>query len=295
MIRHSDIRTYTFSEASNNLDGFALKQMSDVYTEQFKESERPHRHDYYVLLFIEKGRGIHYIDFNEYPVMDSSIFFLLPGQMHQILFSDTPKGTILLFTEEFLLRNSISEKLIDDIYLFKEYGISPPLSIGELEMPLYKNILEQMDYFGSSLSNYTTDAVGSLLKLFLIQCNNRCSVEIPGRSEMNEGAKHLLRPFKHLLSDYFNQWHMVTDYATELAVTADYLNKVLKNLTGTSAKDHIQNKLILEAKRSLIFTDVTNKELAFELGFEEAAHFNNFFKKMTGLTPSEFRNNTRKT
>ena len=82
---------------------------------------------------------------------------------------------------------------------------------------------------------------------------------------------------------------MVSEYASELAVTADYLNKVLKNITGISAKEHIQNKLVTEAKRLLIFSNISNKELSYQLGFDEAAHFNNFFKKMTGLTPTEFR------
>jgi len=87
--------------------------------------------------------------------------------------------------------------------------------------------------------------------------------------------------------------HMVSDYADEMAVTSDYLNKTVKNLTGKTAKDHIQSKLITEAKRSLLFSNISNKELAYELGFEESAHFNNFFKKITGQTPSEFRISAR--
>jgi AraC-like DNA-binding protein len=74
-----------------------------------------------------------------------------------------------------------------------------------------------------------------------------------------------------------------------LNVTADYLNKTVKNITGKSAKEHIQTKIIIEAKRSLLFSEISSKELAYELGFEESAHFNNFFKKITGQTPSEFR------
>ena len=86
---------------------------------------------------------------------------------------------------------------------------------------------------------------------------------------------------------------MVSDYASELAVTADYLNKTVKNSTGKSAKEHIQSKLIVEAKRTLLFTNISNKELSYQLGFEESAHFNNFFKKTTGITPSDFRATAR--
>jgi len=288
--RHTDIRTYTFAESSGNPGGFALKDLADIYTEEFRESERPHRHEYYAIIFIEEGQGIHYVDFNEYKVEDRSIFFVMPGQMHQLLFFRPPKGRIILFMEDFLVTNAISDKMIKDIYLFNEYGISPPMSVREEEMPIYQNLLEQMSYFTKSLEKFTTEAFGSLVRLFLIQCNNNCSLSHGDNTQLVESGNHLLRPFRQLLDRRFAIDHMVSDYASALSVTPDYLNKTLKNLTGVSAKDHIQNKLIIEAKRALIFTTLSNKELAYTLGFEESAHFNNFFKKMTGLTPMEFRN-----
>jgi AraC family transcriptional regulator, transcriptional activator of pobA len=286
---HTDIRTYTFSESSANPAGFALKLLENVYTEQSKESERPHRHDYYAIIFIEEGYGIHYVDFNEYKVENKSIFFILPGQMHQLLFFHPPKGRIVLFTEEFLMTNGISEKMINDIYLFNEYGVSPPMSINESQMSVYLKLFEQMDYFSQSIQNYTTEALGSLLRLFLIQSNNHCSLLKNDNLQLTESGNHLLRSFKHLLNKNFASSHMVSDYAAEMAVTADYLNKSVKSVTGKSAKDHILSKLMIEAKRALTFSSVSNKELSFALGFEEPAHFNNFFKKMTGITPSEFR------
>ena len=288
--RHTDIRTYTFAESSGNPGGFALKSLEEIYTEDFRESESPHRHDFYAIIFIEEGKGIHYIDFNEYKVEDRSIFFVQPGQMHQLLFFSPPQGRIILFTDEFLMANAISEKMINDIYLFNEYGISPPLSVSEHLMPVYQTILSQMTYFTQSMEKFSTEAFGSLVRLFLIQGNNHCNVLQNENPQLVESGNHLLRPFKQLLDKHFSTDHMVSDYAAKLAVTADYLNKTLKNLTGVSAKEHIQNKLIIEAKRGLIFTTLSVKELAYSLGFEESAHFNNFFKRMTGLTPSAFRN-----
>jgi len=61
--RHTDMRTYTFAESSGNEGGFALKSLEEIYTEDFRESESPHRHDFYAIIFIEEGKGIHYIDF----------------------------------------------------------------------------------------------------------------------------------------------------------------------------------------------------------------------------------------
>jgi AraC-like DNA-binding protein len=292
---HSDIRTYTFAEASDNPGGYLLKTMEEVYNGPTLESERPHRHDYYAILFVEQGNGIHYVDFHEYPVNDGLVFFLMPGQMHQLLFFAEPKGHLLAFTEEFLVANAVSQRMIDDLYLFNEFGISPPLPLNASQLPAFRNVFEQMRYFSESSGRYDTQAIASLLQLFLVLSNNHCSIRKEDNTQLQENGNAILRAFRTHLNKSYAQEHQVAAYADALAVSADYLNKVVKNLTGVSAKDHIQNKLVLEAKRALIFTDISNKELAFSLGFEEAAHFNNFFKKMTGLAPGEFRTGARAT
>lgn len=290
---HKDIKTYAFSEMSQNYSGFALKRMEDIYLNSNGAPDSPHRHDYYTIIFIEKGEGTHFVDFTEYKVEDRTIYFIQPGQMHQLILTAEPIGWVITFTEEFLIANSIPEKMINDIYLFNDYGQSPPLPINENDLPVYQNLIAQMAHFAQSLETYTLEAVGSLVEIFLIQSNNHCTLRRSNNPQLIETSNHILRTFKQSLNKKYAAAHMVSDYADELAVTSDYLNKTVKNLTGKSAKDHIQSKLITEAKRSLLFSNISNKELAYELGFEESAHFNNFFKKITGQTPSEFRVLTR--
>jgi len=284
-----EIKTYAFSEMAQQYSDFALKRMDDIYRSSNGAPDVPHRHDYYTILFIEKGEGTHFVDFTEYKIEDRTIYFIQPGQMHQVIFTSEPVGWVITFTEEFLIANSIPEKMVNDIYLFNDYGQSPPLPINESDLTIYQSLTTQMAYFAESLETYTLEAVGSLVKLFLIQSNNHCSLQKSHNPQLIETGNHILRSFKKALNRRYATAHMVSDYAEELAVTADYLNKTVKNLTGKSAKDHIQSKLIVEAKRSLLFSNISNKELAYELGFEESAHFNNFFKKIAGQTPSEFR------
>lgn len=284
-----DIRTYTFSEINGKDTLFNLSRLDDLYNAHNGESDIPHRHDYYTIIFFKNGEGTHIIDFTEYKIEKNSIYFILPGQMHQVKPTVQPEGWSLKFTEEFLIANSIPDKLINDIYLFNDYGQSPPLSISDQQLPVYLNIVSQIELFSNSLENYMLEAVGSLVKLFLIQSNNLCSLHKQNNPQFLETTNHLLRSFKQQLNKHYATKHMVSDYADMLAVTADYLNKTVKSITGKSAKDHIQSKLIIEAKRTLLFSSLSNKELSYELGFDEAAHFNNFFKKSTGLTPTEFR------
>jgi len=284
-----DIRTYTLSEFEEINSSFSIKKLEDLYRMKHGESDIPHRHDYYTIIFFEKGEGTHIVDFTEYQIEDNTIYFIFPGQMHQVIPTSEPKGWTMKFTDEFLIANSISDKLINGIYLFNEFGQSPPLSINEVQMSVYLNIISQIDYFSESLESYTQEAIGALMKLFFIQSNNHCSLQKDDNPQLMETTNQLLHLFKQLLNKHYTSMHMVSDYASKLNVTADYLNKTVKSITGKSAKDHIQSKIIIEAKRSLLFSEISSKELAYELGFEESAHFNNFFKKITAQTPSEFR------
>lgn len=293
-MQHQAIQTQSFSEKTFNTWGFSLQRMEDHYRTTGGRPDVPHRHDYYTILFIEQGKGIHVVDFTEYKIENNTIYFIQPGQMHQVILTSEPRGWIITFTEEFLIANSISEKLIRDIYLFNDYGQSPPLPIHEKDIPVYLNLIAQMEHFTASLESYSMEAAGSLVKLFLIQSNNHCSLHKNNNPQLIEATNHVLRRFKQLLDKRYADAHKVSDYADTLAVTSDYLNKTVKSITGKSAKDHIQSKLIIEAKRSLLFSELSNKELAYNLGFDESAHFNNFFKKSTGLTPSEFRVLSRK-
>ena len=284
-----DIRTYTFPEFEDNNPSFSLRRLEDLYRIKHGESDIPHRHDYYTIVFFEKGAGTHIVDFMEYQIEDCSIYFIVPGQMHQVIPTSEPKGWTMKFTDEFLIANSISDKLINGIYLFNEFGQSPPLSINEMQMSVYLNIISQIEFFSNSLESYTQEAIGALMKLFFIQSNNHCSLHKNNNPQLQETTNQLLHSFKQLLNKHYASMHLVSDFANKLNVTADYLNKTVKSITGKSAKDHIQAKIIIEAKRSLLFSEISSKELAYVLGFEESAHFNNFFKKITGQTPSEFR------
>ena len=286
---HQEIKTYSLADKSNFSPHFSLKNMEDQYRKASGRKPVPHRHDYYNIYFVEKGTGTHVIDFKAYKVLDLQIYFVLPGQMHQLVFDTPPQGRIISFTEEFLMGNAIPDYLINDIYLFDDYGQSPPLPIHQETVSNYKNLFDQIESFAASTGKYTLEAVGALVKLLLIQCNNHCSLFKSDNPQFLETTNHLLRGFTQLLNKHYAEYHKVGDYADKLAVTSDYLNKTVKSITGKSAKEHIQSKLVIEAKRSLLFSTQTGKELAYSLGFDESAHFNNFFKKNTGLTPSEFR------
>ena len=100
----------------------------------------------------------------------------------------------------------------------------------------------------------------------------------------------LVFKFKNLVNNLFITSKQVSDYAGKLFVSSHTLNKIVKDLTGKTAKEIINEKVILESKRMLLYTSNDIAQIAFNIGFDEPTHFIRFFKTHTLQTPKEYRN-----
>ncbi len=290
---HNKIATYELTDTTGKPTDFILKDMAALYEAANGEQDRPHRHDYFTIILIEKAKGTHIIDFKAYELFDHSLFFIYPGQVHQFMATEKPSGWVINFSKLFLIQSNIPDQMINDVYLFNKHGETPPLPIREQDFQNYKDIVRQIEQYRDLKLDYKNEAMGALLKLILIHSNTHCTLSKTKDLQSIEAGNQLVRNFKQLIDIHFRELHKVSDYAEKLAVTSDYLNKSVKTLTGKSAKEYILDRILLEAKRVLLFTELSNKELAFQLGFEEPAHFSNFFKKYNGISPIDFRNAAR--
>jgi len=133
------------------------------------------------------------------------------------------------------------------------------------------------------------DVIGAYLKLFLIECNGHCSLSKNINNQSVEVGKTLVKSFKAIVEKQYTKWHQVKDYADELNVTPNYLNEVIKSAINISAKDFIQNRLVIEAKRLVVFTEKSSKEIGYNLGFEDPSHFSKFFKSQSGQSLQDFK------
>ncbi|MDG1158060.1 MAG: helix-turn-helix transcriptional regulator [Flavobacteriales bacterium] len=270
--------------------GVSISRMESSYEERKGIPGHPHRHNFYTVLLVDKATGTHAIDFNEYILDQHQVFFVAPDQVRHVVEDQEPKGFVILFTDDFLMRNNIPVNFIDQLKLFHDFGQAPPLQLSEEEhrqLALYCE--EMLGLFAGDLS-LKAEAIGALLKLFLIRCNNVCSLSENIRPE-NDHSQAILLEFKQLINQKHKEWHATSHYARALNISPDYLNRIVKAKTDKTAKEHIQSRIIVAAKRLLHFTDFSSKEIGYELGFSEAANFSAFFKKCVGLSPSDFRQN----
>ena len=126
------------------------------------------------------------------------------------------------------------------------------------------------------------------MNLLLIRCDNLCALSNENPQTI-EAKNTLLKSFRKMVDEKFADWHQIADYATALNVTPDHLNRVVKNIIGVTAKEYVQSRIIVEAKRLLYFSDQSAKEIGYLLGFSEPANFSAFFKNITGISPSNFK------
>jgi AraC-like DNA-binding protein len=262
--------------------------MEDYYDERQGKKDIPHRHDYYTVLLVKKASGIHYIDFNEYELAANQVFFVSPGQIHDVAENEKSYGYIMIFSTQFLINNNIPVSFIEDLNLFNNYGNSSPLELNsEQKEKLSQFCEETIHYFNSDLK-FREQAIGAFLKLFLIQCNNHCSLP-QDNPQIIQAGHSILKKFKIAVEENHTQWHSTSQYADHLNITPDHLNRSIKSLIGKTAKEYIQARICIAAKRLLYYSDLTTKEISFRLGFSEASNFSAFFKKCAETSPTDYR------
>lgn len=286
----SAVKTYQKVNAEHRNVSFGISKMEDIYTKRNGEVDEPHRHNYYTVLIINKAKGEHKIDFNTYDLSNKQIYFVAPGQVHQVIETEKSIGYAMTFSNHFLVESSIPISFIDSLNLFQNYGQSPPLLPSEAQFEAIEGFAKNIFKLFNSDSAMKNLSIGAFLKLLLIECNNICSIN-PIESDVDTTGDNLIRAFKKGVENNYKKEHSTTFYANELFITPDHLNRTVKARIGKTAKDYIQARIITEAKRLLYFTDLANKEIAYELGFNEPANFSAFFKKNTQLSPSSFKKN----
>lgn len=267
---------------------FRLQRMGNIYDQAGGGTDIAHRHDYYTVLLVEKAEGFHVVDYTKFEFGTFEVHFVSPGQVHQVGLPERPNGSVMTFTRSFLMKNNIPESFISNVNLFQNFGNTPPLKLDRATFQRLSKIIDEMETCLTLDMNYGSRAAGALLQMFLIYCNNSSELNTNQLDEENAGIC-ILRDFKKLVEEKYREWHKVKEYAAELHISTKHLSQTVKDLTGKVAKEHIQDRLALEAKRLLLHTGLSVKEVAYEIGFEEPLHFSGFFKKRVGISPSQFR------
>lgn len=278
---------FNYQKAGNI--GIESIRLKDLYTRaQALEPTpiKPHRLNFYNLIFVKEGSGKHLIDFIEYCFEPGSFILVHPDQVHAYDLDADTVGEVLLFTESFV------DQVLNNMRM---PGFSPN-HLGVNYQPVIKpndaglsSCIGLMDELSKELSNSDKDEL-ILMHLFscLLLMLRREQHEID-QNTLPSGQMDKLNRFLDLLHNNFTTIRDASLYADKLHTTYKTLNQICKKGTGQTAKQLIDAYTLLEAKRRLVIDSCTTQQLAWDLGFNDASNFVKYFKKHTHYTPSDFR------
>jgi len=249
-----------------------------------------HRLDHYAICLLSDGEMKVETNLFLHNAKGPSVFVIAPGVIRRFL--DTQKiltATVIFFDKDFFLKNQANIHFLDKFDFFEQKD-QHIIELDELQHLKFMNYFQLIEQKIEDSASHTPDIIRSFIYILLNELDDitssRSIAQIPaiGRNEK------LLLEFKTLLAEYFIDERQLAFYAEKSHVTSKYLSAAVKEASGKTAGDWIDEMLILEAKVLLLNKQLTIAQIADKLKFTDPSHFGKFFKNQTGQSPLMYRN-----
>ena len=296
-----------FEGSNKDLDGFLeeintkdIGHFNIFDIEEFYKSGAPskikmpyNRRTYYKISLIKGRNKVEYAD-REIDITNYAILFATPKIPYRYTPLDAKQsGHFCVFTKDFITKSN-SGIIIDDLPIFNS-GSDFVFEIDENQATLFESIFQRMQLEITTNYEFKYDLLRNYL-LELIHQGQKLKPIVPTKTNSNASSR-IFSLFIELLERQFpiESPHQILklktakDYADILQVHTNHLNKVLREISGKTTSEIIASRIAQEAKLLMKQTTWNISEIAFSLGFEEIAHFSNFFKKQTTFFPLAFR------
>ncbi len=289
-----DLHEILPQDISKEIGHFNVFDIFETIKEAKHRKTMPYnRRTYYKISLIRGKNKAEYAD-KVIEIQNNALLFATPKiPYHWVPQDENQSGTFCVFTEDFMIKNK-SGVVLDELPIFQSGGI--PIfeltdevadEIAATFHKMKKEIASDYTFKYDLLRNYVLELIHYGQKL----------QPVTSTATTQNASDRVLSLFVELLERQFPiestsqklNLRTAKDYAERLAVHVNHLNKILKENTGKTTTDIISGRIIQEAKILLKQTNWNISEIAFSLGFEEVAHFSNFFKKHTDMTPLSFR------
>lgn len=274
---------------------FTIRKIRDFNDEEIEHNLMPHLHDFYSIFWVESGEAIHATEFVEYSLKSDTILFVPPGLKHRMYIDKSVSGTYILFNEDFIQYNRKNHVPLKEYRLFNNSDFKSLITVVPEKREKLNNITGLIFDELQNSDDYSQDIVLNLLHLFLLESRRIFDQQNQApKEETDTTPDTTIIKFKQLIEENFTKEKNVSPYAEMLNMNPSCLNELTKRTTGITAGELIRNRVIDETKKLLYASPMSGKEIAYVLGFDDPAYFSRFFKKYTGTTLKEFRDNSRK-
>ena len=262
----------------------------DIQTPPTETHEPPHRHDFQEILWVRSGSGEQAIDGRHLPIQPQTFYLIARRQVHQLITGINLDGLVIRFADAFLPNFPALVTGHYQIVLFKNSGLNHALPVSDAETADFEHLFQQITReYARRTEPGQHEILRHLLTVLLIKLEQvQTRVVRETKTAVNPDLQ-LFHQFTTLLEQKYSQTHAVHDYAAALGITPRHLSAISQRFVGSTAKHLISERLILEAKRQLTFTNHSIKEIAHALGYKDASYFSKAFKKQTGVAPQSYK------
>lgn len=284
----SGISRYELEATDAQSMEFETRPLDDYYSRYHAHMTRPHRHSFYQILWF-RNPGSHFIDFIEYRFDRDAIFFIAKDHIHY--FEEAPpEGQLLHFNTAYLGAALAAKESAFLFHLFDSFHRSPMVLPDAEELSEMTSLIKVIrEEYERPPANAGNDVIMCLLSALLIlghRCKSRS--EEPHHDDDKREAGLFLEFKWHLEQDYVTAHH-VSHYAALLGVSPQTLSGACRKSAGVSAKTLISERVILEAKRLLCYSDMPVSDIAGQIGYDDPLYFSRAFKQSVGSSPRAFR------
>lgn len=287
LIMHSSIPVYSIQkfQPSNTEDDFYANNLSEHVAEHHF-THLPHKHDFYLVVLFTKGSGRHEVDFETYSVKPGSLFILKPGQMHYWDLSKDVDGYVFFHSKNFY-DSGFQLNSIRDFQFYNSFQSPPIIQLSKDSIAGIKTNMARLVEEHQAENQLKWMMIHSLINIVYVLVAREYN---PSQKVKNETYLRTVLKFEDLIEENFKELKFAKDYAQRLHISEKHLNRITQTCLSKTSTQLISERVVLEAKRKLIYSQSNVMQIGEELGFKESTYFIRFFKKYTGMTPLVFLN-----
>ena len=246
----------------------------------------PHRANFHRIIWFQTGEPVHTVDFERIQIKSPALLFVHKDKIHKFDGSAAHDGKVLIFTDDFYLRTESNKNFFRSAKIFN--AAEQPLLLSSIDdnLEFLFNSIQQEILAGEP--SLKSEVLYHSLNSFLYAAERTAFIQYPRLLNQSPNLA-LINLFLEAVEKNYKNRLSIEKYAELLSVSVNKLNLAVKETKGKTGKQIVTERLILEAKRLLVHSGLTVKEVGYELGFDEPTNFIKFFKTNVRHTPVEFQ------
>ena len=296
------------TESQTPINSFTLAELIDLAGEQRQGLMRecitassdsqmqvfrfPCRIDAFIIGVGTEGETSVSFNLHEFRLKKDSMFIFTPKNILQVNSQQYFKADVIAISPDFMRRINIDIKNM--MPLFLKFVENPALTLTPEESRSMRGMIAQIEReTRGPETHFSLDIVSGLIAATIYKVGDimyHYLAEHPeGQNNSHNRAEEYFKQFTHLLGEHFREERSVGFYARQLCITPKYLTTLIKRISGQSVSEWIDNYVILEAKTLLKYSTMSIQEIAYYLNFPNQSFFGSYFKRNTGMSPSQYK------